>query len=174
MLKKNYIIISIQFPILIYSFIILADKAGIHTFSLSVLRISKFIACVSLVVNLMCFFYYLLSYSSTGKRADKKLVGKRGFVLFLTIFFAVMSLVLFISGSIQDGFVLLFGFILGLVFVFRGKIPDWYIEFTQKYNFYTGGVITKDNDPSNISPTVYMPILLGSILIAILTYFIFL
>ncbi len=48
---------------------------------------------------------------------------------------------------------------LGSLYTAFGRLPDWIVE-------NSGGSITDDDDPSNVSARVYLPILLGVILIA--------
>lgn len=48
---------------------------------------------------------------------------------------------------------------LGLLYIFRGgSLPDWIYKFTENSPF--GGTLTSDNDPRNISPKIYLPIIL--------------
>lgn len=51
------------------------------------------------------------------------------------------------------------GVILGGLYTAFGRLPHWIAD-------YSGGSITDDDDPANISPRVYLPILLGVVVIA--------
>ena len=53
--------------------------------------------------------------------------------------------------------------VLGGIYTAFGRLPDWIAD-------YSGGSITEDDDPANISPRVYLPILLGVIVIAAATF----
>lgn len=57
------------------------------------------------------------------------------------------------------------GAVLGLLYTAFGSIPDWIID-------HCGGAITDDDDPSNISPRVYLPILFGIITAAVIAFFV--
>ena len=49
--------------------------------------------------------------------------------------------------------------ILGLIYIIRGgSLPDWIYKFTEQSPF--GGTLTSDNDPRNISPKIYLPVLI--------------
>ena len=54
---------------------------------------------------------------------------------------------------------------LGILHTAFGRIPDWIVE-------HSGGTITDDDDPSNMSPRVYLPILFGVIAIAVVAFFV--
>ena len=56
------------------------------------------------------------------------------------------------------------GVILGGLYTAFGRLPHWIAD-------YSGGSITDDDDPANISPRVYLPILLGVIVIAAAAFF---
>lgn len=62
-------------------------------------------------------------------------------------------------GDLRTWVVLGFGVTLGSLYTAFGRLPDWIVE-------NSGGSITDDDDPSNVSARVYLPILLGVILIA--------
>jgi hypothetical protein len=62
-------------------------------------------------------------------------------------------------GDLRTWVVLGFGVTLGSLYSAFGRLPDWIVE-------NSGGSITDDDDPSNVSARVYIPILLGVILIA--------
>ena len=51
------------------------------------------------------------------------------------------------------------GVVLGTVYRIYGELPKWLI-------ILSGGKIVADEDPSNISPRIYIPILIVAILIA--------
>jgi len=54
---------------------------------------------------------------------------------------------------------------LGFVYATFGQVPGWFLAVS-------GSSITADDDPANISPRVYLPILAGAILIACILFFI--
>ena len=66
-------------------------------------------------------------------------------------------------GDVRTRVMLGIGAILGLAYTYYGELPSWLIDAS-------GGSITDDDDPSNISPRVYLPILLIAILIAVIGF----
>ena len=66
-------------------------------------------------------------------------------------------------GDIRTRIILGVGVLLGLLYAAIGHVPDWIVD-------YSGGSITNDDDPSNISPRVYLPILLGVVVVAVTTF----
>jgi hypothetical protein len=66
-------------------------------------------------------------------------------------------------GDIRTWIMLGVGTALGALYPVFGRLPDWIIE-------YSGGSITDDDDPSNISPRVYLPIILGIIVVAVTVF----
>ncbi len=58
------------------------------------------------------------------------------------------------------------GIFLGGIYTFNGHLPGWLFTFT-------GGSLRADDDPANIPPRVYLPILAVVILIAVIAFFIF-
>ncbi len=66
-------------------------------------------------------------------------------------------------GNAQTIILLGFGTTLGILYTVFGRLPDWIVEFS-------GGSITDDDDPSNIPPRIYLPILLGAILISVAAF----
>ena len=63
-------------------------------------------------------------------------------------------------GDLRTRIILGGGVALGVLYTAFGRVPDWIRD-------RTGGTLTDDDDPSNISPRVYLPIILGAILVAI-------
>ncbi|MCA9216725.1 MAG: hypothetical protein KDB27_26835 [Planctomycetales bacterium] len=53
------------------------------------------------------------------------------------------------------------GVLLGALYATYGRLPDWIVNLSD-------GSITDDDDPANISPRVYLPILLGVIALAVI------
>ena len=51
------------------------------------------------------------------------------------------------------------GIVLGVIYTLQGELPELLIDWSH-------GRLTADDDPSNISPKVYLPIVLGVIVIA--------
>ncbi len=66
-------------------------------------------------------------------------------------------------GNFRTKLILGAGAVLGTVYTVWGRLPDWIID-------HSGGSITHDDDPSNISPRIYLPILIGVIVIAIAVF----
>ena len=54
-------------------------------------------------------------------------------------------------GDVRTWIMLGVGALLGALYAVFGRLPDWIVE-------YSGSSITDDDDPSNISPRVYLPI----------------
>ncbi|MCA9190622.1 MAG: hypothetical protein KDB03_02630 [Planctomycetales bacterium] len=88
------------------------------------------------------------------------------------IFAAILSVVLFAllcwsvfigAGDIRTWTFLGAGSALGALYAVLGKVPEWIVD-------HSGGTIHEDDDPSNISPRIYLPILLGAICVAILAF----
>ena len=66
--------------------------------------------------------------------------------------------------------VLLIGVLLGATYVWRGgSLPDWAYRIGTRRR--RGASITRDDDPSNLPARVYLPVLLGAILIAALVFY---
>ena len=63
------------------------------------------------------------------------------------------------AGDIRIQVLLGIGIVLGFIYTIYGQLPEWLINFS-------GGKIVADDDPSNISPRIYLPILGVVILIA--------
>ena len=56
------------------------------------------------------------------------------------------------------------GTLLGVIYTIRGgSLPPWVYRFG-------GGRITNEDDPRNLSPKVYLPVLLAVIMVALLLY----
>lgn len=64
-------------------------------------------------------------------------------------------------GDLRTRIILAAGVVLGSLYITFGRLPDWIVD-------QSGGSITHDNDPSNISPRIYLPIVLGAILVAVI------
>jgi hypothetical protein len=54
------------------------------------------------------------------------------------------------------------GIVLGALYAINGRLPKWITSASS-------GTLTDDDDPGNISPRLYLPILAGVIVIAVLT-----
>ncbi len=65
------------------------------------------------------------------------------------------------SGDLRTRIILAVGVALGALYTAFGRLPDWIVD-------YSGGSITDDDAPSNISPRVYVPIVFGTVLIAVI------
>ena len=67
------------------------------------------------------------------------------------------------AGDIRTQILLGVGVVLGIAYVVYGRLPDWLISLS-------GGSLVADDDPSNISPRVYLPIIGGVILLAVVVF----
>lgn len=81
--------------------------------------------------------------------------GVLSFVILLLLGWTIFAGV----GDLHTRVILGVGAALGIIYTAIGRVPGW----IAKYSF---GGITRDNDPANISPRVYLPILLVVIAIA--------
>ena len=63
-------------------------------------------------------------------------------------------------GNLRTMLLLGVGSVLGLLYAAIGQLPDWIIDHA--------ACLTHDDDPSNISPRIYLPILLGVIALAVI------
>ena len=66
-------------------------------------------------------------------------------------------------GDLRLQVLLGFGIVLGLVYAIYGRLPQWLLDLS-------GNKIVADDDPANISPRVYLPILGAVVLIAVLAF----
>ncbi len=64
-------------------------------------------------------------------------------------------------GDPKTWIILALGVVLGALYAALGRIPDWIVD-------QSGGSMTDDKDPTNISPRVYLPIVAGAILVAVI------
>ncbi len=55
------------------------------------------------------------------------------------------------------------GIILGTTYTFFGRLPIWLISAS-------GGSLSDDDDPANISAYVYLPIIVAAILLAVIIF----
>ena len=51
--------------------------------------------------------------------------------------------------------------VLGIVYAWQGGLPGWAIELSG---------LTRDDDPSNLSPLVYLPVLFALVLVIVLLF----
>lgn len=162
-------------PVFLYGMLFLTSKIFINIDLAKYLLWMRFIALSSFVVMGGFFLYYIANYGLISSLGTKKWHTKRIVALCLTVFLAiVLCIMFFTSESTKDYGAVILGILLGGLYVIRGgSLPNWLIEFTQKFNFHTGGTITKDDDPANISPKIYLPIVFSAILIAIIAYAVF-
>ena len=65
------------------------------------------------------------------------------------------------AGDLHTKIILGAGAALGILYAILGRLPGWIVG-------RSGGFITTDNDPSNISPRVYLPILVVVISVAVI------
>lgn len=66
-------------------------------------------------------------------------------------------------GNLRIHMILCVGATLGAIYTAVGRVPFWIID-------HSDGSITDDDDPDNISPGVYLPILFGAVLIAVTVF----
>ncbi len=66
-------------------------------------------------------------------------------------------------GDIRTQILIGVGAVLGIAYVAYGRLPGWLISLS-------GGSLVADDDPSNISPRVYLPIIGGVILLAVVVF----
>jgi hypothetical protein len=66
-------------------------------------------------------------------------------------------------GDLKTQILLAVGIALGSLYTAFGQLPDWIVD-------HSGGSITDDDDPSNISPRLYMPVILGVMLLAVIAF----
>ena len=66
-------------------------------------------------------------------------------------------------GDVRTRVILAVGTCLGNIYAFFGGLPDWIIA-------HSDGTITADDDPANLSPRIYLPILLGVLAIAVIAF----
>lgn len=67
-------------------------------------------------------------------------------------------------GNLHLWLLLAIGVVLGWLYPVSGRLPVRFID-------RMGGSITGDDDPSNISPRVYLPILFALVLVAVVVFF---
>ena len=89
------------------------------------------------------------------------------------VFLTLLGLTFFPDASTGDPEDLLFfqatlgvAAVLGIVYAAYGRLPDWIIDLSD-------GSLTHDDDPSNISPRVYLPILFALVLVVVLAFIMF-
>ena len=85
--------------------------------------------------------------------------GLLSLILFALLGWSILAGV----GDLRTHIVLCVGATLGSLYTIVGRVPDWILD-------HTGGTITADDDPNNISPRVYLPILLGVVLMAVTAF----
>ena len=99
---------------------------------------------------------------------------KKWIVFALTAFLVVMCVRLLYLGQYKDASIVLVGCLLGAFFIFTDKLPEWYLEFRRRMNFFgSGSGIVEDDDPANISPKIYLSLISGAILIAVVSFLIY-
>ena len=101
-------------------------------------------------------------------KSTKSSLGKRLVVLTLTLGLTAVLIYMWFAdvGDLKTAGYLAFGIVLGLTYTIRGgSLPESIYEISESH--WIGGTgITTDDDPRNISPKVYLPILLAAILLA--------
>ncbi len=66
-------------------------------------------------------------------------------------------------GDLRTQILLAVGVVLGVAYAVGGRLPDWLIALS-------GGSLVADDDPSRISPRVYLPVIGGVILLAVVVF----
>jgi hypothetical protein len=92
---------------------------------------------------------------------------KRLVVLLLVAGIAVLGLLAVRAGTAEPGQLAIFatGIVLGMVYLIRGgSLPDWVHRYFD---------VNADDDPSNLPPRIYLPVLIAVIVIASLAFLIF-
>jgi hypothetical protein len=84
---------------------------------------------------------------------------KRGVVLILAIVLATLGLYSWASGLAPPRILWIIGFgvILAGIYVVRGSLPEFIHRFAD---------INRDDDPTNLLPRVYLPIVIAALLVA--------
>lgn len=67
------------------------------------------------------------------------------------------------GGDFKLSLLLGLGIILGTLYTIYGKLPDWLLQAS-------GGRITADDDPGNLSPRIYLSILAVVLLLAVIIF----
>ncbi len=71
------------------------------------------------------------------------------------------------EGDLRVQIVLGIGVVYGIIYAAygrpAGRLPDWIIDLSE-------GTLVHDDDPSNISPRVYLPIIFAVVLVAVLAF----
>jgi hypothetical protein len=93
---------------------------------------------------------------------QRVLAGILSLVLFGLLFWSVLAG----GGDIRTWILLAVGGLLGSVYAAFGSLPEWIVD-------YTGDCITDEDDAANISMRIYLPILIGVILVAMVTFGLF-
>ncbi len=86
---------------------------------------------------------------------SRLLAGILAFVLLGLLAWSIFSGL----GDLKLRVLLGLGVALGVWYSVLGELPEWIINSS-------GGSVTDDDDPSNISPRVYVPILFGVMVVA--------
>lgn len=102
------------------------------------------------------------------QQQNKRLQRKRLITFILTIFLIIMGIVLIILNNVQTATLCFIFAALGAIFTINKKIPNWIYEFNDIYTTYIpSGRITRDDDEANLPLKIYLPIILGAILLAL-------
>jgi uncharacterized membrane protein YqgA involved in biofilm formation len=100
-------------------------------------------------------------YSSAPSERARRII-----VLLLSIALIGMGIHAWQSGTGDPRllFLLATGAVLGFVYAIFGRLPKWNYRASKMH--WIGGGINEQSDPSNLSAKLYLPLLLGVILIA--------
>lgn len=80
------------------------------------------------------------------------------------VLFALLGWCIFAGvGDMRTWAILGIGAVLGSLYTALGRLPHWIVD-------HSGGTMTDDGDPSNISPRIYLPILLCVVVIAVAAF----
>ena len=95
------------------------------------------------------------------------MTSKRFTAGLLSIFLMAMLGWTFIGnvGDVRIQVLLGLGVVLGVVYTFYGQLPEWLVNLS-------GGKIVADDDPGNISPRIYLPILGVVMVLAVVAFFV--
>lgn len=66
-------------------------------------------------------------------------------------------------GDVRIWITLGVGAAIGILYTVLGRLPEWIVD-------HSGGSITRDQDPTNLAPRIYLPILIGVVVVAVAVF----
>ena len=105
----------------------------------------------------------------------KPWLAKRIAALLLTMALVALGIYSLMAriGDLKTFYLLAVGIILGTLYTIRGGSLPRFVYRLGRSHWFHGGEITADDDPRNLSPRLYLPILLAAVLAAALIYYFF-